>query len=245
MAAAAAAAPPPRDFVGALSRGPRTRVIAEIKRKSPSAGWMRPEYQRDDFRPEDIAGTYERGGAAAISCLTDRTFFGGDNGYVARVKAVVALPVLRKEFLIDPWQAWESRAIGADAVLLIAECLDDAMLRTTTALARGLGMGVLIESHGEANFRRAMRAAGDDPGVLLGVNNRDLATMRVDLEQTVRLARLAPTPARVVGESGIRTPSDLRRLEEAGVRIVLVGEGLMTRADPGAALRELLAEGTA
>lgn len=239
--AAAESQPPARDFVGALVSTARpVAVIAEVKRKSPSAGWVRPEWSRDSFSPEFIAGRYEANGAAAISCLTDREGFAGELGYIQRVRSTVAIPVMRKDFLVDFYQIYEARAAGADAVLLIAECLEDSQMRELHEASRALGMGVILESHDEANFDRTLALAGADTGTLVGVNNRDLRTMKVDLEHTVRLASRVPDPSRVVGESGIGTPADLERLAKVGVRIVLVGERLMRHEDPGRALAGLL-----
>lgn len=239
----AEASPAPRDFVGSLTDPARkVAVIAEIKRKSPSAGWIRPEYADDSFVPEDIATRYHRAGAAAISCLTDLEDFGGELSFIQRVRGAVPIPVLRKDFLIDLYQVFEARAAGADAVLLIAECLEDGEMRDLRDAAVELGMGVLIESHDRANFDRVVALAGDppSPNTLIGVNNRDLRTLDVNLGRTIDLAATVRNPGFVVGESGIRTPADLERLGRTGVRIVLVGEHLMRQNDPGQALRSLL-----
>jgi indole-3-glycerol phosphate synthase len=243
LQARTAAAPVCRPFIASLRAArPTAAIIAEIKRKSPSAGWMRPEYAHEDFSPEAIATKYEHAGAAAISCLTDSEFFGGAPAYIARVKHACTLPVLRKDFIVDSWQVWESRAIGADAVLLMAECLDDNTLRDCAALAVELGLGVLLEIHEERNFERALDVVRAHPGaILLGINNRDLSTMKVDLAHTRELAARVPDRSWLVSESGIRTPADLASLRSVGVRIALVGEHLMKQADPGAALAELLA----
>lgn len=233
--------PPPRDFAAALrSASPRMAVIAEVKRKSPSAGWIRPEWSQDSFSPEVIAGRYEACGAAAISCLTDMVGFGGHLSYIGRIRDRVRIPVMRKDFLIDPYQIFEARAAGADAVLLIAECLEEPLMRELHATARAMKMGVILESHDEPNFDRTVGMAASDPGTLIGVNNRDLRTMTVDLERTVRLASRTADASRIVGESGIGVHADLVRLAGAGVRIVLVGERLMRQVDPGAALAALL-----
>jgi len=247
---AASAKPPARDFIGALTSpldGLRAAIISEIKRKSPSAGWIRPEYEpeesgQDDFAPEDIARRYHQAGARAISCLTDEAFFGGKLSYLDRVRSAVPLPVIRKDFIVDVWQIFESRAAGADAVLLIAECLTDEQTTAMIGAAVDLGLGVLLESHDEENLDRSVElAAKTHPDrVLIGINNRDLRIMKVDLDHTVRLAGKVPNVGMLVSESGIKTPGDLDRLASAGVHIALVGEHLMAQTDPGAALGELL-----
>lgn len=235
---------PPRNFFAAVTRKApgTTAVIAEIKRKSPSAGLIRPEYEGEGFRPEDIGTKYHAAGAAAISCLTDEKFFGGHLSYIRRVKDAIPLPVLRKDFLIDPWQLWESRAAGADAVLLIAECLNTSLLVDMLILAQQLQMTVLLECHDVESVLRVRPYVGfpHPTYALLGVNNRDLSTMKVDLQHTFRMAEMIEETSTLVSESGIRTADDLRRLREAGVSIVLVGEHLMRQADPGAALREMM-----
>jgi indole-3-glycerol phosphate synthase len=234
---------PPRNFFGAVTRRDRpTSVIAEIKRRSPSAGLMRPEYAGDGFRPEDIARAYFDNGASAISCLTDEKFFGGSLAYLRRVREAVPLPVLRKDFLIDPYQLWESRAHGADAVLLIAECLTEGQIVDMLILAQQLRLTVLLEVHSMDNLLRVRPHVGfPHPAYcLLGINNRDLNTMRVDLSHTIRLVDMVEDRSVLVSESGITSPEDLRRLREEDVRIVLVGEHLMRRPSPGRALAELL-----
>ena len=236
---------PPRNFFAAVTQHANpniTAVIAEIKRKSPSAGWIRAEYEGGDFRPEDIAKKYHAAGAAAISCLTDEVFFGGKLEYIARVKAAMPLPVLRKDFVIDPWQLWESRAAGADAVLLIAECLTEGELIDMLILAQQLQLTTLVEVHDMENLLRVRPHVGfpHRSYCLLGINNRDLRTMRVDLNHTMRLADLVDERRVLVSESGIKTPDDLTRLRSVGVRTVLVGEHLMREGDPGEALRGLL-----
>lgn len=243
---AALAAPACRDFMRALKPvGTQdTRVIAEAKRRSPSAGWIRPEYEGPGFRPEDIARQYHTAGAGAISCLTDEPHFSGHLSFIGRIKAAVPLPVIRKDFLVDPWQVWESRAAGADAVLLIAECLPGGLLGELASLAHELGMATLIEIHEENHLERAGRIVSDSGGMaLLGINNRDLSSMKVDLGHTERLARKLQDRSVLVSESGIRTAVDLARLRECGVRRVLVGEHLMRQESPGAALAALLATG--
>ena len=233
-----------RPFASELIREPAAQsanVIAEIKRMSPSAGLI-----REDFDPVDIAGRYHASGAKAISCLTDETYFGGDLSYLRLIRDAVPLPVLRKDFIIDPYQVVEARIAGADAVLLIAECLDDRSLVTCHQQARTLGLSTLLEVHSVDNLHRVLDLVefGSDHETLLGINNRDLTRMQTDLDQTGRLldsiARDRVDPSFVVSESGIRTPADLERLREIGVRSVLVGEHLMSQPDPGIALSELL-----
>lgn len=216
-----------------------TRVIAEIKRKSPSAGVI-----REHFDPVDIARRYSEAGASAISCLTDREFFGGELEYIHRIRDAVPLPVLRKDFIIDEYQLWESRAAGADAVLLIAECLSESQIIDFQILATELQMTTLLEVHHIESLWRVLGHVGF-PHVgygLLGVNNRNLETMETDIRHVMRLADMVEAPTRrvMVAESGIRTPADLARLREHGVHIVLVGESLMREPDPGLALRLLL-----
>jgi len=235
---------PPRNFFAALRRftaAGTTAVIAEVKRQSPSAGLIRPEYAGDAFKPEIIAQNYHAAGAAAISCLTDERFFGGHLSFIRRIKEVIPLPVLRKDFLIDPWQLWQSRAAGADAVLLIAECLPEGLLVDMLILAQQLGLTTLVEVHDPDNLLRVRPHVGfPHPGYwLLGINNRDLTTMAVDLNHSIRLAELVEDRSILVSESGITTPTDLARLRAAGINIVLVGEHLMRQPNPGAALVEL------
>lgn len=235
----------PRNFFAAVTSPPRTgrtAVIAEIKRRSPSAGLIRPEYADDDFDPAVIAKRYQANGAAAISCLTDADYFGGDINYIHRIRDAVNLPVLRKDFIVDPWQIWESRAYGADAVLLIAECLNDSELLDLMILAHELNLTTLVEVHSADNLLRIRPHVGFPARsyMLLGINNRDLGTMRTDLSHTTRLVDLVEDKRILVSESGIREKADLDRLRTAGVRIVLVGESLMAEEDPGAALAALL-----
>lgn len=239
-----AQAEPPRNFFAAVTHHPdafHTSVIAEIKRKSPSAGLIRPEYA-DHFDPAHIARRYHANGAAAISCLTDEHFFGGHLSYIERIKEAVPLPVLRKDFLIDPWQLWQSRAAGADAVLLIAECLTIAELLDMLILSQQLGMTTLLEVHSMENLLRVRpHVSFPHPAYhLLGINNRDLAAQKVDLNHTFRLVDLVDDPSILVSESGIKTSKDLANLRQQRVRIVLVGESLMRAEDPGAALARLL-----
>ena len=237
---AAAAALPPRNFFGAVVNGHtrgNTSVIAEIKRKSPSAGVI-----REDFDPVAIAKAYEKAGAAAISCLTDERFFGGDLGFIEAIRQEANLPVLRKDFIIDEYQVWESREAGADAILLIAEALPDGPLLDLMILAQRLRMTTLIETHDMDSLLRVQRHIGFPHAgyCLLGINNRDLRTMTTDLGHTIRLADMVDDTSVLVSESGIRTRDDLDRLRVHGVHIALVGESLMKQDDPGAALRQLI-----
>jgi indole-3-glycerol phosphate synthase len=235
----------PRNFFAAVTKPyppRRTAVIAEVKRRSPSAGLIRPEYDGDSFEPEAIAQAYYEGGASAISCLTDRDFFGGDLSFIRRIKDRVPLPVLRKDFIIDPYQVWEAAAAGADAILLIAECLREAELVDMLILAQQLRLTTLLEVHDIENLLRVRPYVGFPHAgyALLGINNRDLTTMTVDLAHTLRLADMVEDRSILVSESGIRVPADIKRLRQEGIRIVLVGESLMRDPEPGQALRRLL-----
>lgn len=225
--------PPPRSLAAALVRPPGApvRALAEIKRASPSAGPIRPGAD-----PVAIARGYVAGGAAALSVLTDRQFFDGALEFLAPVHAAVAVPVLRKDFVIDAYQIVEARAAGADAVLLIVAALDDGALAELAACARELGMDALIEVHDVAECDRALALAPR----LLGVNHRDLSTMTIDMSLTARLATRVPAGTILVGESGVRTAADVVALGAAGAHAVLVGEALMRADDPGAALAALL-----
>ncbi len=236
---------PPRNFFAAVTRPSNlanVSVIAEVKRKSPSAGLIRPEYDGHRFDPADIARKYRAGGASAISCLTDERFFGGNLEFIRTIKEAVGLPVLRKDFIVDPYQLWESRAAGADAVLLIAEALTEAEIVDMLILGQQLQLTVLLEVHSMDNLLRVRPHIGfPHPSyMLLGINNRDLSTMTVDLNHTLRLAELVEDRSVLVSESGIRSHRDLMRLHAAGVRIALVGEHLMKQDDPGDALYRLL-----
>jgi indole-3-glycerol phosphate synthase len=223
-------APPVRDFRAALEAPGGVQIIAEVKKASPSAGLLRA-----DFDPVAIARTYERHGAACISVLTDVPFFQGSLEYLAAVRAAVRPPLLRKDFLLDRYQLLEARCAGADAVLLIAEILDDAILRMLLRGAEELGMQALVELHDADNLGRVL----DSGARLIGVNNRDLRTFVTRLEQTLELAARLPTGCCLVSESGIRTRQDLLRLQAAGVRAVLIGETFMRAPDIGAKLDEL------
>ncbi|MCS7046069.1 MAG: indole-3-glycerol phosphate synthase TrpC [Gemmataceae bacterium] len=223
-------APAARNFRAALTRGPGLGVIAEVKKASPSAGVLRA-----DFDPVAVARAYEAAGADCLSVLTDGPYFQGDLAYLATIRAVCPLPLLRKDFLLDPYQVFEARAAGADAVLLIAEILDDAALRGLLALARDLGMEALVELHDPANLPRVLEAGA----TLVGINNRDLRTFHTSLERTLQLAPRIPSDRVVVSESGIKTRGDMEQLRAVGVKAVLIGETLMRADDPTAALRRL------
>jgi indole-3-glycerol phosphate synthase len=228
--ARAHAAPAARDFVGAL-RAKKPAVIAEIKRASPSKGLL-----RTNFDPAAIARSYEKAGAACMSVLTDREFFQGSPEDLIKAKAACALPALRKDFLIDPYQAFEGRALGADCVLLIVACLEDAELRALEKVAHALGMAVLVEVHDAQELERAL--ALETP--LIGINNRNLRTFETRLETTLELLPRVPEDRIVVTESGILARADVARMRAAGVDTFLVGEAFMRAADPGAALQALL-----
>jgi indole-3-glycerol phosphate synthase len=225
----ARAADAPRDFVGAL-RFRQPAVIAEIKRASPSKGLLRA-----DFDPAAIAKSYEKGGAACMSVLTDKEFFQGAPEHLQAARAACALPVLRKDFLVDPYQVFESRALGADCVLLIAACLDDAQLRELESLSHRAGMAVLVEVHDAGELERALKLKTP----LLGINNRDLRTFGTRLETTIDLLPRIPPERLVITESGILSSADVARMRASGVHAFLVGEAFMRAPDPGAALRTL------
>jgi indole-3-glycerol phosphate synthase len=226
-------APAVRPFAEAIARAGRVNVIAEHKRRSPSRGAI-----REDLVPADVARGYERAGAAAISVLTDEPFFGGRVDHLVQARAAVALPVLRKDFVLDPWQVWEARAAGADAVLLIVAALTDAELRSLLEVAREAGLDALVEVHDRGELDRALAAGAR----IVGVNNRDLRTLAVSLDTAVALAPAIPDDVVAVAESGIRTGTHLRRLRDAGFDAFLVGEHLMAAPDPGEALERLLEE---
>lgn len=220
-----------RGFRAALASGPRPRVVAELKRRSPSRGEIRP-----DFDPVGCARAYADAGAAAISVLTDKKYFGGELALLEAVRRAVSLPLLRKDFLVDAYQVDEARVAGADAVLLIARALEVAQLRALRERAAALGLDALVEVHDESGVDAALAAGAD----LVGINNRDLATFTTDLGTTERLAkRLVSAGVVVVAESGILTHDDVRRLEAAGAHAVLVGEALMRDPDVGRALARL------
>jgi indole-3-glycerol phosphate synthase len=228
---AAESALPPRDFFNALAAGGPIKLIAEVKKASPSAGVIRA-----DFQPVEIAKIYEQHGATCLSVLTDEPYFQGKLEYLRDIRKTVSLPVLRKDFILDTYQIYEARAAGADAVLLIAECLDDCSLRALHNAAVELGMSPLVELYDPENLQRAFDAGA----TLIGINNRDLRTFKTDLEHSLRMRERVPDQCVLVAESGIRTRADVQRLEAAGVDAILVGETLMARLDIGAAVDELL-----
>ena len=236
MEALAASASAPRGFRAALERHVedtgRPALIAEIKKASPSKGLIRA-----DFDPPALARAYERGGANCLSVLTDGPSFQGDDAFLAQARDATALPCLRKDFLVDPWQVAESRALGADCILIILAMIDDALAAELLAEAERFGMDALIETHDEVEMARACALGGD----LVGVNNRSLRTFEVNLEVTERLSMLSPVRALLVAESGIFTPEDVERVSAAHAQAILVGESLMRQTDVEAATRRLLA----
>jgi indole-3-glycerol phosphate synthase len=226
-------ASPVRGFAAALesqAAAGRPAVVAEIKRASPSKGVL-----REDFRPAEIAASYARGGAACLSVLTDRDFFQGSDLYLQEARAACVLPVIRKDFIIDPYQVVEARVIGADCILLIVACLDDGALRDLSGLAQDLGMDVLVEVHDAAELARALAV----PGRLIGINNRNLRTFEVSLETTLGLLGSVSEDRLLVTESGILSPEDVALMRARGVHAFLVGEAFMRAPDPGAELKRL------
>ena len=236
MEALATAASAPRGFRAALEQHVedtgRPALIAEIKKASPSKGLI-----RSDFDPPALARAYERGGANCLSVLTDGPSFQGDDTFLAQARDATALPCLRKDFLVDTWQVAESRALGADCILIILAMIDDTLAAELLAEAERFGMDALIETHDEAEMARACMLGGD----LVGINNRSLRTFEVDLETTARLAMLSPVRALLVAESGIFTADDMATVSEAHAQAALVGESLMRQPDVEAATRALLA----
>jgi indole-3-glycerol phosphate synthase len=219
-----------RDFAGAIS-GPGLHVIAEMKQVSPSRGVL-----RKDYRPREIGRAYEAGGAGALSVLTEEDFFHGSLTDLIDARDATGLPVLRKDFIVEPYQVYESAAAGADALLLIVAALDDNELRELAELSRSLHVAALVEVHTDEELNRAIGAGAR----LIGVNNRNLKTLHVDLETSFRLRARIPAGCVAVSESGIKTPEDLRRLAEAGFNAALIGEVLMLADDPGMELAQLL-----
>lgn len=223
-------AKPVRDFAGALTRD-SLNVISELKKASPSRGLIRAE-----FNPVELAKGFETAGAAALSVLTEEEFFQGDLKYMRDARAAVALPVLRKDFIVDPWQVWEARATDADSFLLIVAGLSDALLGELLSLGRELGMEPLVEVHTREELGRALAAGAR----MLGVNNRDLRTLEVRVETSTELIEAIPDECVAVCESGLRSHADLVRLRQAGFDAFLIGEHLMVQPDPAQALRALL-----
>lgn len=235
--AKAGEAPPPGDFARAVSEkgGPGAiRIIAEVKKASPSKGVI-----RSDFSPLEIAKSYEGSGAAALSVLTEEKFFHGSLSYLTLIKDKVGIPVLRKDFILDEFQVYESRAAGADAVLLIVNILDKVDLKRFIELTKTLGMAPLVEVHTEVELTAALEAGAD----IIGINNRDLTTFTTDIETTRRLAPLVPDGRIVISESGINNRDDIMELKRLGVSAFLVGTALMREVDEAKKLRELLGAG--
>ncbi|MCP4191469.1 MAG: indole-3-glycerol phosphate synthase TrpC [Planctomycetaceae bacterium] len=224
-------APPVRPFFDALAAEGRIKLIAEVKKASPSKGII-----REDFQPQEIATIYADHGATCISVLTDESFFQGSLEYLTQIRQTVSTPLLRKDFILDSYQLVEARVAGADAVLLIAECLDDCHLRKLHNEALELGLTPLVEFYEPENLDRVLEAGA----TLIGVNNRDLRTFEVDLQHTVRMREKIPSECLLVGESGIHSQRDVRMLENAGVNAILVGERLMAQPDIGASVDELM-----
>ena len=223
-------APPPLDFAAAL-RMPGISTIAEIKRRSPSRGPL-----RDGINAAELAAAYESAGARAISVLTDSDFFGGSDQDLDAARASTAIPILRKDFTIDPYQVYEARALGASAILLIVRILDDSQLRDLLAVARACDLPALVETHSPVESDRAVTAGAE----IIGVNSRDLDTFDVSLDRAFEVKRHLPANVATVAESGIQTCDDVRRLEDAGFDAILVGETLLRASDPAAKLRELI-----
>ena len=222
---------PPRDFLGALARPGKINIISELKKASPSRGVIREEYA-----PAVLAGSLEEAGAAALSVLTEEDFFSGSLGDLKEASRVTRIPILRKDFIVDPWQVWETRAAGADSFLLIAAVLNDAELRDLLELSRTLKMEALVEVHSRDELERVLDAGAR----IIGVNNRDLRDFQVHLETSLSLVEAIPERCIAVSESGLRTYDDLARLQGAGFDAFLIGEQVMQSADPAAALRALL-----
>jgi indole-3-glycerol phosphate synthase len=228
-------AEPPRDFSAALTRG-TFNIIAELKKASPSLGVI-----RDNYAPGELAARLEQAGAAALSVLTEEEFFSGSLGHLKEAKKVTQIPILRKDFIVDPWQVWETRAAGADTFLLIAAVLADSALGELLELGRSLQMEPLVEVHSRAELDRAMTAGAK----IVGVNNRDLRDFGVHLQTSLELIESIPDDCIAVSESGLHTHEDLVRLRSAGFDAFLIGESVMKAADPGECLRRLIGPGGA
>ncbi len=226
----AADAGPARGFGKALS-GPEIRLIAEVKKASPSKGVI-----RGDFNPVEIARTYARSGASCLSVLTEKKYFQGSLAYLGEIRKAVELPLLRKDFIVDAYQIVEARAAGADAILLIAACLERQQIEDFIGIAKETGLDVLVESHTYKELDRALLAGAE----LVGINNRDLQSFSVSLQTTLDLLKDVPDDRTVVSESGIKTRDDVKRLHQAGVDAILVGESLMREQDIGKKVKELL-----
>ncbi|HYQ72319.1 MAG TPA: indole-3-glycerol phosphate synthase TrpC [Gammaproteobacteria bacterium] len=224
-----------RGFVSSLEKKihfGQAAVIAEIKKASPSRGVL-----REDFRPAELAGSYEKGGAACLSVLTDIDFFKGADAYLQQARAACSIPVIRKDFIIDPYQVYEARVLGADCILLIVAALEDPVLGQLSQLAVQLGMDVLVEVHDTVELQRALEV----PGRLIGINNRNLRTFETRLDVTLGMLAAVPDDRIVVTESGIHTPADVALMRSSGVNAFLVGEAFMKARDPGRKLAELFA----
>lgn len=230
LEAAVGNSPVVRDFLGGITSCEHVSLIAECKRRSPGAGLIRP-----DLEMETVSRLYEEGGAAALSVLTDAPYFGGSLEDLRIARETTSLPILRKDFTLDPLQILEARVAGADAVLLIVRILDDEVLQRLIAETEALGMAALVEVHDERELKRALEVGAG----IIGINNRDLATFTTDLDTTIRLLERVPEDIVVVSESGIRVPEDVDRLGGVGVDAVLVGESLLRSSDPGVAAQEL------
>ena len=229
----ATAAAPPHDFTAALNNPDKLPVIAEIKHKSPSKGVL-----RTDFNPQALAESYVAAGAACLSVLSDTLYFGGADEHLAQARKAGA-PILRKDFMLEEWQIYESRALGADAVLLIAALLSDIQMKKMAATATALDMAVLVEAHNEEELKAAIKLSGS----LIGINNRNLHTFQTTLQTTLELLPLAKTANRtLISESGIKTAADVQRLQKAGVDAFLIGEACMRADDPGTALKDLFTQ---
>jgi indole-3-glycerol phosphate synthase len=232
LAAMATDLPPPRGFQSALRSaldfGPA--VIAEVKKASPSAGII-----REDFQPDDIARSYASAGAACLSVLTDKDFFQGEAKFLQLARGACSIPVLRKDFIIDPWQILESRVMGADCILLIVSALEQTVLQELLSMAKGCDLDVLVEVHDEIEMERALSLDHE----LIGVNNRNLNTFETSLVTSERLKKMLSPDQLLVTESGIRTNADVKRMQAAGINSFLVGEAFMRESDPGQALRQM------